>query len=74
MLIFVTSTVVFKSAGEGNRSLTASGIRQVIDQQAYLAKLPDLHPHALRHTFALYLIKTDEGLEMKIAPRTHEWK
>ncbi|WP_373887433.1 tyrosine-type recombinase/integrase [Desulfosporosinus nitroreducens] len=39
-------------------------MRQVIDQYAYLAKLPELHPHGLRHTFARNILKTGEGLEM----------
>ncbi|WP_158408460.1 tyrosine-type recombinase/integrase [Desulfosporosinus fructosivorans] len=56
--------VFLSQRGKGAGRLTASGIRQVIDQYAYLAKLPDLHPHALRHTFARNLLKTGEGLEM----------
>ncbi|MDO0821952.1 tyrosine-type recombinase/integrase [Desulfosporosinus nitroreducens] len=56
--------VFLSQRGRGTRRLTSSGIRQVIDQYAYLAKLPELHPHTLRHTFALNLLKTGEGLEM----------
>ncbi|KGK81935.1 hypothetical protein DP73_21110 [Desulfosporosinus sp. HMP52] len=56
--------VFLSQRGKGTGRLTASGIRQVIDQYAYLAKLPELHPHALRHTFARNLLKTGEGLEM----------
>lgn len=50
--------------GKVTNRLTASGIRQVIDQYAYLAKLPELYRHALRHTFARNLLKTGEGLEI----------
>jgi len=56
--------IFLSQRGKGTGRLTSSGIRQVIDQYAYLAKLPDLHPHALRHTFARNLLKADEGLEM----------
>lgn len=56
--------VFLSQIGKGTGRLTASGIRQVIDQYAYLAKLPELHPHALRYTFARNLLKTGEGLEM----------
>ncbi|KUO78089.1 MAG: hypothetical protein APF81_08115 [Desulfosporosinus sp. BRH_c37] len=56
--------VFMSQRGKGTSRLTASGIRQVIDRYAYLAKLPELHPHALRHTFARNLLKTGEGLEM----------
>ncbi len=56
--------VFLSQRGKGTGRLTASGIRQVIDQYSYLAKLPELHPHALRHTFARNLLKTGEGLEM----------
>lgn len=56
--------VFLSQRGNGTKRLTASGIRQVIDQYAYLAKLPELHPHALRHTFAKNLLNAGEGLEM----------
>lgn len=60
-----TKGPVFLSQRErGTGRLTASGIRQVIDQYAYLAKFPELHPHTFRHTFARNLLKTGEGLEM----------
>ncbi len=55
---------VFLSQRGYLQRLTSSGIRQVIDQYAYLAKLPKLHPHALRHTFAKNLLNAGEGLEM----------
>ncbi|KLU62279.1 tyrosine recombinase XerC [Peptococcaceae bacterium CEB3] len=58
-----TSGPVFLSQRKDKR-LTASGIRQVINQYAYLSKLPELHPHALRHTFAKNLLSTGEGLEI----------
>ena len=52
--------------------MTVSGIRQVIDQYAYLAKLPELHPHALQHTFARNLLKTGEGLEIVVEILGHK--
>ncbi|CAA7603449.1 Integrase [Acididesulfobacillus acetoxydans] len=57
-------SVFLSQRGRGTQRLTASGIRQVIDQYAYLAKLPQLHPHALRHTFAKNMLNAGEGLEM----------
>ncbi|WP_240983819.1 tyrosine-type recombinase/integrase [Acididesulfobacillus acetoxydans] len=55
---------ILSQRGRGPKRLTASGIGQVIDQYAYLAKLPQLHPHALRHTFAKNMLNAGEGLEM----------
>lgn len=59
-----TGPVFLSQRGRGKKRLTASGIRQIIDKYSYLAKLPELHPHALRHTFAKNLLNTGEGIEM----------
>lgn len=48
--------------GRGTKRLTAGGIYQLIDKYAYQAKLPHLHPHILRHTFAKELI--DAGVDI----------
>ena len=64
-LAFRTQGPVFLSQrGQGSHRLTVSGIRQVVEKYAYLAKIPELHPHVLRHTFAKNLL--DIGANMGV--------
>ena len=41
--------VFLSQRGQGSHRLTVSGVRQVVEKYAYLAKIPELHPHVLRH-------------------------
>lgn len=47
---------------KGNRRLSNSGIYQIVVKYAYQAKIEELHPHTLRHTFAKNLLEAGEDL------------
>ncbi|MDI6880801.1 MAG: tyrosine-type recombinase/integrase [Desulfitobacteriaceae bacterium] len=56
--------VFLSQRGQGRLRLTVSGIRQVVEKYAYLAKIPGLHPHVLRHTLAKNLL--DVGVNLSV--------
>jgi len=47
---------------KGNLRLSNSGIYQIVVKYAYQAKIDELHPHTLRHTFAKNLLEAGEDL------------
>jgi len=48
--------------GKNNKPITSRAIQQIIKKYAYLAKIPSLTPHTLRHTFATLLLRQGTDL------------
>lgn len=48
--------------GKEGKPITSRAIQQVIKKYAYLAKIPSLTPHTLRHTFATLLLRQGTDL------------
>lgn len=48
--------------GKEGKPITSRAIQQIIKKYAYLAKIPSLTPHTLRHTFATLLLRQGTDL------------
>lgn len=64
---------VFLSQKSFNNSrLTTSGVGQVVAKYAFQARLPNVHPHILRHTFAKNLLDKVKDLNIVASILGHE--
>jgi len=57
--------------GNRGKSLTASGVTQMLERRADVAKVGHVHPHMFRHTAASYA--ADQGMNDDAMMRTFGW-